>query len=131
MLAAGLSHHIRNSLVAVKTFMDLAPSKLQEENVNLDSLRNPDFWKDYYQNVQGQVEKINDLLKDLWLASEKAPFHFSDRILLHHFLAPIISKLKPAFDARNIGIQNDVADDVATPSGGPNPVRPPFRTVAQ
>jgi two-component system probable response regulator PhcQ len=27
LLAAGLSHHIRNSLVAVKTFLDLAPSK--------------------------------------------------------------------------------------------------------
>ncbi len=31
LLAAGLSHHIRNSLVAVKTFLDLAPVKLQEE----------------------------------------------------------------------------------------------------
>ncbi len=27
LLAAGLSHHIRNSLVAVKTFLDLAPVK--------------------------------------------------------------------------------------------------------
>ena len=30
LLAAGLSHHIRNSLVAVKTFLDLAPAKLAE-----------------------------------------------------------------------------------------------------
>src|SRR5689334_5997319 len=48
LLAAGLSHHIRNSLVAVKTFLDLAPAKLQEENVNMEGLRNPDFWKEYY-----------------------------------------------------------------------------------
>ena len=27
MLAAGLSHHIRNALVTVKTFMDLAPGQ--------------------------------------------------------------------------------------------------------
>jgi two-component system, probable response regulator PhcQ len=109
LLAAGLSHHIRNSLVAVKTFMDLAPTKLQEENVNLDALRNPDFWKDYYQNVQGQVEKINDLLKDLWLASEKAPFQFSDRIQLRPFLESIIARMKPAFDASKIAIQNDIS----------------------
>lgn len=32
LLAAGLSHHIRNALVAVKTFLDLAPVKLQEED---------------------------------------------------------------------------------------------------
>src|SRR4030095_6956871 len=35
LLAAGLSHHIRNSLVAVKTFLDLAPAKLEEENIDL------------------------------------------------------------------------------------------------
>jgi len=29
LLAAGLSHHIRNSLVAVKTFLDLAPAKME------------------------------------------------------------------------------------------------------
>src|SRR5712692_3257721 len=72
LLAAGLSHHIRNSLVAVKTFLDLAPAKLQEEKLNLEELRNPEFWKEYYQNVQGQVEKINNMLKDLWWP-RKAP----------------------------------------------------------
>src|SRR5271170_1452936 len=40
LLAAGLSHHIRNSLVAVKTFLDLAPVKLQEEKIDMDGLRN-------------------------------------------------------------------------------------------
>jgi two-component system probable response regulator PhcQ len=110
LLAAGLSHHIRNSLVAVKTFMDLAPSKLQEENVNLNALRNPDFWLDYYQNVQGQVEKINDLLKDLWLASEKPPFHFTDKVRLDELLPPILAAMKPAFDAKKIRVQNDIPD---------------------
>lgn len=112
LLAAGLSHHIRNSLVAVKTFMDLAPAKLQEENVDLNNLKNPDFWKDYYQSVQTQVEKINDLLKDLWLASEKAPAHFSDEIRLHQFLTPLLEAVKPAFDARKIRVQNDIPVDL-------------------
>src|SRR6266481_756145 len=47
LLAAGLSHQIRNSLVAVKTFLDLAPKKMAEERANTNGLRNPDFWKDY------------------------------------------------------------------------------------
>ncbi len=59
LLAAGLSHHIRNSLVAVKTFLDLAPKKMDEERANMNGLRNPEFWKDYHQNVQSQIEKIN------------------------------------------------------------------------
>src|SRR5436190_6576052 len=79
LLAAGLGHHIRNSLVAVKTFLDLAPVKLQEENLDLAGLRNPDFWKDYYQNVQGQIEKINNMLKDLWVASDNPAYAFADK----------------------------------------------------
>src|SRR5438034_4422530 len=71
LLAAGLSHHIRNALVAVKTFLDLAPAKLEEENLDVEGLRNPDFWKEYYSNVQFQIERINNMLKDLWTASEK------------------------------------------------------------
>src|SRR5881394_1573665 len=68
LLAAGLSHHIRNSLVAVKTFLDLAPTKMAEEKMSMEGMRNPDFWKEYYTSVQGQIERINNLLKDLWTA---------------------------------------------------------------
>src|SRR5580704_5464604 len=65
LLAAGLSHQIRNSMVAVKTFLELAPMKMAEEKNNANGLRDPDFWSDYHQNVQGQIEKINNLLGDL------------------------------------------------------------------
>src|SRR2546428_1003835 len=41
LLAAGLSHHIRNSLVAVETFLDFAPSKLKEENPDPAGPRKP------------------------------------------------------------------------------------------
>src|SRR3974390_2603339 len=91
LLAAGLSHHIRNSLVAVKTFLDLAPAKMEEEKMDLEGLRNPDFWKEYYQNVQGQIEKINNMLKDLWPASEKPAFEFDDRVRLHAVMADILA----------------------------------------
>src|SRR5689334_6489052 len=86
LLAAGLSHHVRNSLVAVKTFLDLAPAKLQEESVDLSGLRNPEFWKDYYHNVQNQIEKINNMLKDLWTASEPPSFTFQDEISVREFV---------------------------------------------
>src|SRR6266704_3299960 len=97
LLAAGLGHHIRNSLVAVKTFMDLAPIKLQEEQVDLDGLRNPDFWKEYYQNVQGQIGKINNLLKDLWVASENPAYTFNDEIHLQEVVTEVIAKMQESF----------------------------------
>src|SRR3989449_274969 len=73
LLAAGLSHHIRNALVAVKTFLDLAPRKMEEEKLDMHGLRHPEFWMDYHQNAQRQIQRINDLLKDLWAASETTP----------------------------------------------------------
>ena len=109
LLAAGLSHHIRNALVAVKTFVDLAPAKMEEEKMDLDGLRNPDFWKEYYQNVQGQIERINNLLKDLWTASEKPSFEFSDQVQLHTVLAETIARLQPDFTAKNIVLENTIS----------------------
>jgi len=110
LLAAGLSHHIRNSLVAVKTFLDLAPAKMEEEKMDLHGLRNPDFWKEYYANVQGQVEKINNMLKDLWTASEKPAFEFRDRVQLHTVVSEVASQLKDGFDAKNIQVENKIPD---------------------
>ncbi|MEY2427639.1 MAG: two-component system, probable response regulator PhcQ [Verrucomicrobiota bacterium] len=112
LLAAGLSHHIRNSLVAVKTFLDLAPAKLEEEKVSMDSLRNPDFWQEYYQNVQGQIGKINNMLKDLWSASEKPAFAFADRVQLREVVAETISQLKDSLAAKNIQVDNRVPESL-------------------
>jgi two-component system probable response regulator PhcQ len=108
LLAAGLSHHIRNSLVAVKTFLDLAPSKLRDENIDVTSLRNPDFWKDYYQNVQGQIEKINNMLKDLWAASESPNFEFRDEVKLGAVINDALRVVKEPLDAKNIEITTNI-----------------------
>jgi two-component system, probable response regulator PhcQ len=110
LLAAGLSHHIRNSLVAVKTFLDLAPVKMSEEKTDLQGLRNPDFWKDYHRNVQSQIEKINALLKDLWTASSNPSAPFTDQISLSHIIGEAVGSLKEAFAARRIEVESRVPE---------------------
>jgi two-component system probable response regulator PhcQ len=112
LLAAGLSHHIRNSLVAVKTFLDLAPSKLKEENLDMTSLRNPDFWKEYYQNAQGQIEKINNMLKDLWAVSEPPAVQFRDEVRLDAVLRDVVKGLRDLFAAKNIKVNIQVSQDM-------------------
>src|SRR5208283_4627431 len=103
LLAAGLSHHIRNSLVAVKTFLDLAPGKMAEEKKDAAGLRNPDFWKEYHQNVQSQVEKINSLLKDLWAVSESNDStQFADEVTVHQAVGTALEMFKDQFAARRI-----------------------------
>src|SRR5437762_449482 len=112
LLAAGLSHHIRNSLVAVKTFLDLAPAKMEEEKLDLTGLRDPDFWKEYYQSVQGQIGKINNMLKDLWSASEKPVFEFADRVQLRQVVEENIEQLRAGFAAKNIEVENSIPDSL-------------------
>ncbi len=112
LLAAGLSHHIRNSLVAVKTFLDLAPSKLREENIDLDGMRNPDFWKDYYHNVQGQIEKINRMLNDLWSASEERATQFKDAVRLHEVIAGVLGRLEDIMGAKGLRVENKVPENL-------------------
>jgi two-component system probable response regulator PhcQ len=113
LLAAGLSHHIRNSLVAVKTFLDLAPAKLKEENLDLNSLRNPDFWKDYYQNVQGQLGKINTMLKELWTVSEERVTEFKDKVRLRDVIQSALDRIKDSAAAKKLQIENNVPEDLA------------------
>ncbi|PYJ03097.1 MAG: hypothetical protein DME25_13475 [Verrucomicrobia bacterium] len=112
LLAAGLSHHIRNSLVAVKTFLDLAPAKMEEEKMELNGLRNPDFWKEYYQNVQGQIGKINNMLKDLWTASEQPAFAFGDQVQLRQVVTDAVAQLKDNFAAKNIQVENGIPESL-------------------
>lgn len=112
LLAAGLSHHIRNSLVAVKTFLDLAPAKMAEEKADLNGLRNPDFWKEYYQNVQNQINRINNLLKDLWSAAEKPTFEFADQVNLRQVVEDTYAQLRPSFAEKQIQFENRIPADL-------------------
>jgi two-component system, probable response regulator PhcQ len=113
LLAAGLSHHIRNSLVAVKTFLDLAPGKMDEERASKDGLRNPDFWKDYHQNVQSQIEKINSLLTDLRTSSDSNnATQFADEVSLPKAVGAALEMFKEQLAARKIEIENKIPDSL-------------------
>jgi two-component system probable response regulator PhcQ len=109
LLAAGLSHHIRNSLVAVKTFLDLAPMKMAEERASKNGLRNPDFWTDYHQNVQSQIGKINTLLTDLRNSSDSSSAtQFSDEVELSEVVGAAVEMFKEQFAARKIEVENKI-----------------------
>jgi two-component system probable response regulator PhcQ len=108
LLAAGLGHHIRNSLVAIRTFLDLAPEKLREEQVDLEELRNPNFWNDFYGHVQKQLGRITELLTDLGLASNEKPTHFDDVVDLKDFINEVLPRLRTRTEEKAITISNDV-----------------------
>ena len=73
IVAARLGDHVRNSLVAVRTFLELAPDKLLDEKKDSEELRNPNFWKEFYGHAQNQIRRITELLTDLVDATGKRP----------------------------------------------------------
>jgi len=112
VLAAGLGHHIRNSLVAIRTFLDLAPEKLQEEKVDLEELRNPNFWKDFYGHVQKQLQRITELLTDLGLATNTPKTGFTDAVKLRSVLEEVLPQIRTKSSEKTITIVNNIPADL-------------------
>lgn len=106
VMAAGLSHHLRNPLVAVRTFLDLAPAKLQEEKVAMDELRNPNFWRDFYDHVRVQVERISAQLDNLGLLNSNSGA--IQPVNLSEVVAEALNTMAPALAERKITVTNNV-----------------------
>jgi len=112
LLAAGISHHIKNSMQAVKTFLELAPMKMAEERGgDANSLRDPGFWRDYHQNAQNQIKKITEMIGDLRTASEnETGVPFADEIYLKPAISAAVNRLREPLAARRIAVDNQVPE---------------------
>ncbi len=104
VFAAGLNHHMRNGLTAVKTFLDLAPLKLQSENVSLDSLRNPNYWNDFYATAQQSMQKVMDLLKEVQEIPEPPPAPDEDQLDLNEVIRGSLEREAEGLRKREISV---------------------------
>ncbi|HTD66960.1 MAG TPA: response regulator, partial [Candidatus Limnocylindria bacterium] len=111
-MAAGMSHHIRNSLVPVKTFIDLVPSHLREENIDPAQSKNAEFWTDYHHSAQLHLEKINNLLKELWAVAETPALAFTDRVHLHDVMLDVTMRLRDALAAKRVTVEIDIPESL-------------------
>ena len=104
LVAAGLSQHIRNSMVAVKTFLDLV-----EEQGPSNSLHDPDMVR----NVRADIGNVVSLLTDLRLVSANhEDASFPDEVGLQPALVEILAALQPALAARRIVVENLVPENL-------------------
>ena len=102
LVAAGLSQHIRNSLVTVKTFLDLLG-----EPGGAGGPRDPDLLR----RVRSDVESIVNLLTDLRIGSANhEDAEFNSEIRLRPVLAEILTAQRPALDARRIMVENQIPE---------------------
>ncbi len=111
-MAAGMSHHIRNSLVPIKTFIDLVPQQLAEEGIDPATCKGREFWEDYHLSAQQHLDKINSLLKELWVVAETPALGFTDKVHLRDVLTETTMRLRDALAAKNIAVEIAVPDDL-------------------
>jgi K+-sensing histidine kinase KdpD len=90
LLGSGLSHHLRNSLVAVKVFLDLAPLT----NIDLERATNPDYWLALYKTAQSQIGKITGILDSLGSIPMTPPAKFDDYLKLSELASEIVKSKK-------------------------------------
>src|SRR5262249_10324727 len=76
--------------------------------IDLNSLRNPDFWKDYYQKVQVQMDKVVALLGDLWETSNKPAIVFTDKVRLDQVVKDALKAVQGELDGKKVQVENAV-----------------------
>jgi two-component system, probable response regulator PhcQ len=114
IVAARLGDHVRNSLVAVRTFLELAPDKLLEEKKDSsEELRNPNFWKEFYGHAQNQIRRITELLTDLVDATGKQPAPTIQALDLRDAAAMAVEKLEARFAEKGITVANEIPSDLS------------------
>ena len=110
--ATRLGHHVRNSLVAVQTFLDLLPEKLLEEKVNVEQLRNSDFWKEFYEQTRAQIRRITELLTDLVIATEKSDSPVLGEARLDETVARSLANLTDLLLQKSITVFNQIPPEL-------------------
>lgn len=115
VLAAGLGHHVRNAMSAVRTFLDLAPEMLHRESIDINQLRHPTFWQDFHRKVQDRVKTLIDLLDDLAANTKENAFEFDTSMNLSEAVNLASAEIGDELAKRRIQVVNQI------PPGLPNP----------
>src|SRR5678815_5772399 len=83
-LAAGIAHEIRNPLVSIQTFFQLAPSRLDDE----------EFMTSFLSLAEHEVQRISDLISEL-LMFAKSPSPAVREVDLNEIVERVITLLSP------------------------------------
>src|SRR5437867_3801395 len=93
MLAAGIAHEIRNPLVAVKTFLDLLPQRLDDR----------EFLSHFRELSLGELRRVTDLIADL-LALGKSKTAERRAVELGPTLEPVVHLMESTARKRHIEV---------------------------
>jgi signal transduction histidine kinase len=91
MLAAGIAHEIRNPLVAVKTFLDLLPQRLDDR----------EFLDHFRELSLGELRRVTDLITDM-LALGKSKTAVRGEVHIPTVLEPVVRLMESTARKRQV-----------------------------
>jgi two-component system, probable response regulator PhcQ len=108
VLAAGLSHHIRNSMSALKAFLDNVPGKLRDE-LESGQPRNEQFWNDLWSHAQNSSRDIFNMIDRIAANVVHPSTEFNDQVKVADLVEEATGKAREqgAVRACNLQVNQD------------------------
>jgi signal transduction histidine kinase len=105
-ISAGMAHEIRNPLMAIRTFAELAPLKLDD----------PEFRSDFLEVAQSEIKRIENLISHLLVFSKPISTH-RQPIDLNELVEEVVKSASAAVVTEGLTVQSDLALDLPLPMG--------------
>ncbi len=106
VLTAGMAHEIRNPLVAIRTFAELLPTRLDDE----------EFRSTFMATATDEIEQINDLVGQL-LSLSKPPNATNEVIDVNEMCRAVVRSASAQAEAKEISLTTNLANLSANPIG--------------
>jgi two-component system NtrC family sensor kinase len=100
-LAAGIAHEVRNPLVSIQTFFQLAPQRLHDE----------EFFTTFLNTTAAEVKRISTLITEL-LAFARSPTRSLGLIDLRQTVERIVTLLQPEAKKQKLALTHTLAPDL-------------------
>ena len=107
VMAAGLAHHIRNSMSALMTFLNQAPDRLQEELRGLETVKSPEFWQDLWSLAQKESRRILQIVEDVTGLVTEPTYRFGDMVSVPELVGPGLARSRA--EAEGVSVEVDAA----------------------
>ncbi|MEA3399815.1 MAG: ATP-binding protein [Armatimonadota bacterium] len=109
VISAGMAHEIRNPLVAIRTFAELAPKRLDD----------PDFRSNFLSVAQEEIKRIDKLVGDLLTLSKPADA-VVEPVDLDQISRQVVRSMAGVAEAKAVTVELQVAELESVPRGDPS-----------
>ena len=109
-LTTGISQYLREPLAEIKSFLDVAPNKIQDEHFCKWVSGRPDAWVKVYPTIQLKADRLLRILSRLDEVSHLASEEAFRRMDLRSMVSQAIHRMEFRLKQRKIKVENCIPD---------------------